>query len=128
MRGPIDYILVGFSGRNYTGEILDELRKVSENGTIKVLDLLVVDRDANGVVSAVKVSDIEGILAEPGIISQDDIQEVGELMEDDTAAGFLVVEQLWAVGLKQAIANAGGTLLQDGRIHPEATKELEAEA
>ena len=58
------------------------------------------------------------------MVDSDDINEVGDLLETNTAAGFLVVEQLWAIPLKQAIINANGTLLAEGRIHPEAAAEL----
>ena len=60
-------------------------------------------------------------------MSEDDIQEVGELLEDNSSAGLLVIEQLWAKGLKQAIIAANGTLLSEGRIHPEASEELSKE-
>lgn len=57
-------------------------------------------------------------------ITQDDIDEVGGLLEPNEAAGLLVVEQLWAKPLKQALINANGFLIAEGRIHPEAAEEL----
>ncbi len=38
-------------------------------------------------------------------------------------AGFLIIEQLWAKGLKEAIINAGGMLLNDGLVHPDASEQ-----
>jgi hypothetical protein len=37
-----------------------------------------------------------------------------------------VIEHLWARGLKRAIKNAGGILIADGRIHPDAYAEMAA--
>ena len=136
MRGPIDYIIVGFDGNNFTGEILTELQKASSAGTIAVLSLALITRDADGAVTSVEVSDVgdpqiaqlvDAMHVESGLISDDDIQEVGELLEDNTSAGLLIVEQLWAKGLKQAIVNANGVLIAEGRIHGEASDELDSE-
>lgn len=126
MRGPIDYIIVGFQGNNFKGEILKELEKVVADGTIAVLDVGLIVRDAEGQVTSVELTDTGNLKLEGGLISDDDIAEVGELLEDNSSAGLLIVEQLWAKGLKQAIINANGTLLDEGRIHPEATKELDS--
>lgn len=127
MRGPIDYIVVEFTGSNFTGEILEELGKVVDQGTIAVLDLALITRDSEGAVSSIELTDLGTLGANltSGLITEDDVQEVGEILEDNSSAGLLVVEQLWAKGLKQAIINANGTLLLEGRIHPEAAQEIE---
>ena len=131
MRGPIDYIIVGFKGNTFTGEILSELEKASNDGTIAVLSLALIVRDSEGDVTSVEVTDpellkiIQDFDMESGLISDEDVQEVGELLEDSTAAGLLIIEQLWAKGLKKAILDNGGVLISDGRIHPDASKELE---
>lgn len=130
MRGAIDYIIVGFEGNHFNGEILKELEKAHDNGVIDVLSIALISRGTDGTVAAVSVTDptLQEILAklkvEPNLISQEDIDEVGGLLEDGTSAGLLIIEHLWSRGLKQAITNAHGTLLLDGRIHPDASDEL----
>ena len=130
MRGPIDYIVVAFEGNNFKCEILKELAKASEGRIIKVLAIAVVSRNKDGDVSAVKITDdetmkiMDGLDLDSALISPEDIEEVGEILEDNSSAGLLIIEQLWAKGLKQAILNAKGTLIAEGRIHPEASKEL----
>jgi hypothetical protein len=131
MRGPIDFIVIGFAEPEFKGEILRELDKASQNNTIGVLAAVVVAKDKNGDVTIAEITDDEvaGTLKKMGadseIIDLADIAEVGELLENDTAAGLLIIEHVWARGLKQAIVNANGVLLSEGRIHPEASKELE---
>ena len=39
MRGPIDYIVVGFVANNFKGEILKELTTSVDKGVIAVLDI-----------------------------------------------------------------------------------------
>lgn len=132
MRGPIDYIIVGFDQLNFNDKILEELRSQEDKGTIKVLALALVAKDSAGTVTTVDATSIgddavvEYTQSLPGsdLVDEDDIAEVGEILENDTAAGLLIVEHLWAKGLKQAIIDANGTLLAEGRIHPEAAGEL----
>ncbi len=131
MRGPIDYIIVGFRETNFTGDILKELDKANKNGTIKVLDLAVITKDRYGNVAAVETVDEELLkLADKlsikgGLIDEDDVAEVGDVLEEGTTAGLLVIEHLWAKGLKKAIIEKGGVLIGEGRIHPDASNELD---
>jgi len=132
MHGPIDYIVVSFKKQNFDGSILEELKKQEANGTIKVIALALISKDAEGNVATIDASnagdsmivEFSQSLPSNDMVNQDDIDEVGELLENDTAAGMLIVEHLWAKGLKQAIINANGTLLAEGRIHPDAAGEI----
>lgn len=133
MRGPIDYIVVGFTGNKFDGSILNALGDAVEGGTIKVLALSLIAKDVEGNIAMLSAADTgDSLIAEftqqhqldSSLVTQDDIDEVGELLENDTAAGLLVIEQLWAKPLKQAILNVNGFLISEGRIHPEAAEEL----
>ncbi len=130
MRGPIDYIVVGFPGNNFKGEILQELATASENGTIAVLDIALISKDKDGTVAKIELTDqpaIETVLpadASQGLITDEDVEEVASVLDENCSAGLLIVEQLWAKGLKQAILNADGVLMAEGRIHPEAYAEI----
>ncbi len=129
MLGPVDYIVVGFKGNNFDGSIIEEIVKASKNGTIRVIDLLFIMKDKDGNV-------VEGEFSEQHdetkasfgelefnddmpLLTVDDAAKIGEQMENDTAAGILVIEHLWAKGLKKAMIDAGGYLIADGRIHDE---------
>jgi hypothetical protein len=131
MRGPIDFIVVGFEGNNFKGEILKELNTAVSNGVIAVLALGLVIKDENGTVTTILENDNELIMSvakdwklDNSMIGEDDTAEVGDLLENNTSAGLLIVEHLWAKPLKQAILNANGVLVADGRIHPDAVAEL----
>ena len=132
MRGPIDYIIVGFEGNKFDGSILKALGEAIDSGVIALVDLAFVMRDADDKVTKLEISDLGDDFAvnfiekyKPSGGSEEDIQEVADLIEKNCAAGLLVVEQIWAKPLKKAIIDAGGVLLADGRIHPEAAAELE---
>ena len=134
MRGPIDYIVVSFSGNKFEGNIIKALEEASNNGTIDVLALALLSKDEEGNVTTLDTVNLgeefviefsKIIKADDNIVTQDDIDEVGEMLENNTSAGLLVVEQLCAKPLKQAIQEANGTLIAEGRIHPDAAKELD---
>lgn len=134
MRGPIDYVVVAFDGNNFDGSILNELEKQVDAGVIDVLDMALLMKDENGEVALISVENnddevITTFIQSNGIsgdlIGDDDIDEIGELLDNNSSAGLLIIEQLWAKGLKQAIINANGKLLIDGRIHDDALAELE---
>lgn len=125
MRGPIDYIVVGFEGNQFDGSIVKAIAEAQESGAIALVALAGVVKDGEGNVSVLEINDAD--LMPTGAVEQEDIDEVAELLENNTAAGLLVVEQLWAKPLKQAIINANGVLVAEGRIHPDAEQELDKE-
>ncbi len=130
MRGPIDYIIVNFKEPRFEGRILEELQRATGAGTIAVLAMTVVTKHADGSVEELSV-DESGLVYESltptdtPLITSEDVDEVGSLLEPETAAGLLIIEHLWAKGLKEAILESGGSLVAEGRIHPEAAQELE---
>jgi hypothetical protein len=133
MRGPIDFIIVGFEGNKFDGSIMEALTNALDKGTIGLIELAMVSKDASGSVTKLAISDLgddylvdlESYVPDDAPpVDQADIDEIAELLENNTAAGLLVVEHLWAKPLKQAIIDANGVLVADGRIHPEAALEL----
>lgn len=133
MRGPIDYIIVGFEGNKFDGSVLKALADASEKEIIEVLALAVVSKDGDNNVTTLDIANLgDEYVAEFATthidnqdrVTEEDIEEVGELLEPNTAAGLLVIEQLWAKPLKEAILNVNGTLIAEGRIHPDAAAEL----
>jgi hypothetical protein len=133
MMGPVDYVVIGFNGSNFDGSILDRVVDATEKNIIRVIDLVFIIKDKDGTLIEGEYADQSDELKETfgafsleedmPLLSDDDISKIGEQMKNDSAAGVLVIEHLWARELKQAIADAGGYLIADGRIHPEAVEE-----
>ena len=48
--GPVDVVIIGFPGNKFTGRIAPAIMELVEAGTIRVLDLLFVMKDADGAV------------------------------------------------------------------------------
>ena len=49
--GPIEYIIVGFPGNKFNGEIAPELAKLIDSGLVRILDLVVITKDDSGEVA-----------------------------------------------------------------------------
>ena len=66
--GPIDYVIVEFpEGKaNFTGEMADELLRLVDAGTIRLVDMLILVKDDDGAVEAMELSDIEELGAARG--------------------------------------------------------------
>jgi hypothetical protein len=121
--GPVEYIVVGFPGNKFTGEIAPELIALVESGTVRVLDLIFIGKDDDGSVLAFEIDELDGSDAFNelagefgGLIGPADIEFVASRLEPGNSAALLLWEDLWAAPFAQAVRNSGGVLLEGARI------------
>ncbi|MFC3493737.1 DUF6325 family protein [Glycomyces rhizosphaerae] len=128
-RAPVDLVLVEFTGNRFDGRILTELERLDAEGTIDVLDALLVSRDGDGSIEWLEASTVDNRLAalvgEPaGILSAEDAEAVAEELQPDTAIGMLVFQHTWAATLAAAVGGVGGRVLDWERVPAAAITEL----
>ncbi|MCU1475647.1 MAG: hypothetical protein JWQ64_340 [Subtercola sp.] len=123
--GPIDFVIVEFPAgeTNFTGEIVDELVKLVDAGTIRIIDAMILLKDQDGSVEATELSDIadlgplQAIEAElADLLAADDVIHLAAAMDPGSVAGVLVYENLWSAPFASAARRAGGQLIANGRI------------
>jgi len=128
--------MVAFEGNRFTGEIISELRAAQEKGIIRVIDLLVIKKDEQSNVMAMELSDLSEEEARPfgflagkllDIFEPDDVEVTASQMPNNSAAGLLLIEDTWAIPLKQAILNAGAVARTGGLVAPEVVQSIEAQ-
>jgi uncharacterized membrane protein len=56
--GPVQLIVLGFNHPNFHGEIIEELERLHDSGTVRVIDALAVYKDANGELEAEHLSNL----------------------------------------------------------------------
>jgi uncharacterized membrane protein len=56
--GPVQLIVLGFNHPNFHGEIIEELEKLRESDTVRVIDSLVVYKDAEGEIEVEHLSNL----------------------------------------------------------------------
>jgi hypothetical protein len=123
--GPVDYVIVEFpaDSSNFTGEMAAELVALSDAGTIRVIDVLILTKDAEGSVDAMELSELDDLgelqvleaeLAE--LLAEEDVLHLAAAMDPGSTAGVLIYENLWAAPFASAARRAGGQLIANGRI------------
>ena len=123
--GPVDYVVVEFpaGAQNFTGEMAEELLKLVDSNTIRVIDVLILTKDDDGSVDVTELSDIDELgemqaveaeLAE--LLAEDDVENLAAAMEPGSVAGVLIWENLWAAPFASAARRSGGQLIANGRI------------
>lgn len=60
MIGPVQMLILGFENPNFKGEALAELQKLRDADIIRVIDAMVVYKDADGNVAVVQDTDLSG--------------------------------------------------------------------
>lgn len=123
--GPMELIVLGFAGNNFNGEITPALLDLVDRGIVRIVDLAIVIKKADGDVMILEMQDLPADIAAAmtrltgsvtGLLSEADLLELAEdLAPDSTVAAFLC-EHIWATGFATAVRNAGGTLVISERI------------
>jgi hypothetical protein len=137
--GPVQLLVVGFDRPDFSGEVLAELERLREGDVVRVIDLLVVHKGADGVVERLHHSDLtaaeaEGAGAVVGALiglgatrveaeggrlpAEEEFWSVDEAIPNDSAAAIALIEHRWAIGTREAIRAAGGVAVADAWIHP----------
>jgi hypothetical protein len=135
--GPVEVVALGFPGNQFTGEIMPALQAAVEKGTIRIVDLMFIKKDAAGVVKSLELTELadhEAALFDPligditGLLSPADVDRVGAALDDNSSAAVLVFEHTWAAELQQAVLDANGVLLAREHIPHDVVEAALAEA
>jgi hypothetical protein len=122
---PIEYMVVGFPGNKFSGEIAPALAELVESGMIRIIDLTFISKGEDGAVTGFELNDMEPAVQESlrsvgaaagNLLSEDDVKDVAEGLDPNSSAALLVWEDLWAGRLAQALRDAGGVLLDIQRV------------
>jgi hypothetical protein len=123
--GPIDIVVIEFTDGEPTGEIAPIVIDLVDRGIIRILDLVLIAKDEDGVVSGLELADFDGDGtvdlrvfqgAASGILGDDDVSTAGALLEPGSAAAMLMFENRWAAPFAMAVRRAGGRLVDFQRI------------
>ena len=127
--GPVDWIVVEFPGSRFNGQIAPALLDLVQRDLIRVLDMLVLKKDADGTLEAFELSDLdegeiggfreyESELAM--LLSEEDVTSLAAAIEPGSSAAVLVWENIWAAPFGSAVRRSGGQLVASGRIPTQA--------
>ncbi len=153
MTAPLQMVMLAFDGNRFEGRILAELKRLREEGIVRLVGLLFVRKDADGSITSLQESDFEppaalligsamrdligarrfaavqGGAEEASLFgyTDADIHRIAAEIPTDTAVALALFEHTWALTLKEAIVDAGGFVAADGLVGPAALLALEQE-
>jgi hypothetical protein len=123
--GPVDYLIIEFPAgqQNFTGEGADELLRLHDAGTIRIMDILILQKGVDGTVMAQELGDLDELGELQRIenelvqtLAEEDVEHLAAAMDPGSVAAVLVYENLWAAPFASAMRHAGGQLIANGRI------------
>jgi hypothetical protein len=130
--GPAELLVIKFPGNQFRGEILPALADLVESRTIRLIDLLVVVKQAEGDITVLEAKEafpdgpVKALVSDANLLGSDDVDAIAELLEPNSSAGILLFEHLWAVTFVQAVRDAGGQLVMEERVPAAAVEEIES--
>ena len=136
MLGPLEYIVIGFVGNKFDGSIAREVERVVENGTIRLIDIVFVGKDADGNTVILELDNKDDPRFAPfaallggrmALLTPEDLEHVAAELPADTSGMVMLFEHRWAEHIKEAMAAAGGFLVARSVIPPEVLEALSGE-
>lgn len=122
--GPVEYILIAFPGNRFSGAIVPALRELVDSGTIHIIDLVFIKKDAEGNILTLELADMgeeaaafEDLDGEvDDLLSAEDLRLAAAELPPNSSAGLLVWENAWAARFAAAVRDADGQVLANERI------------
>lgn len=121
--GPVDVATILFEGNNFNGDVAPALAELQSSGTIRILDLAFVSKDADGESSVLEAEDADVAEAYESatgeqfdLLNDKDLDEIAAHLEPGTSALVIVWENAWLSRLAAAVRESDGQLISQDRI------------
>jgi len=106
--GPVQILVVGFQETNFQGQVLDELKRLTDEGIVRLVDLAVVSKDDAGDVAAVELSGLSGeesaelgallgAMIGLGMDGEQGMEEGAIAGAEAAEGGFIGEEEVWSI-------------------------------
>lgn len=123
--GPVDVLVVAFPHPRPDGSIAGAIAELVAQGTVRILDILLVFKDDAGEVTVTEVTDVDGdgipdlvtLRGDvPGLLTDADARAAVQALPPGSAVALLAWENTWAVRASMALRRQGAVLLAHERI------------
>lgn len=136
MSGPVQILVIQFPSSTHRGGILTELQRLAQAEVVRLLDVVIVRREADGSLETIDLPDLP--TPQAGRLAVKFLSGDGDLPEDPVADGWSVAEGLpvggiaaiallehqWAGPLVDAIGASGGSLVDESWLPPDERERL----
>jgi uncharacterized protein DUF6325 len=124
--GPVDVAVIAFDGGEFSADVASALAGLQASGTVKVIDMALVRKAADGSTSIVELADesvaelFERIADSPvDLLSEADLAELAEALRPETSAMVVVWENSWAARFAAEVRASHGRVAMLERIPQE---------
>ena len=145
--GPVQVLVVGFDRPAFSGEVMAEFARLRAAGVVRLVDLLLVERAADGTLETLTAPDgmaedlgrlATALLGRPesdtdaaeALANADPVEapvwSLADALPPGSAAAVALIEHVWAEPLTAAIRRAGGTPLEETWLAADDRAALEA--
>jgi hypothetical protein len=130
--GPIEILCIKFPETAVSKDIAAALKALIDSQMIRIVDIVFVQKDGSGDVTLVEIDEMDHIdhsFLDPlvadisGLISEEDMADIAEGLDNDSFAVILLFENTWATTFAEAVAQAGGRLVMSDRIPSQVVDE-----
>ena len=129
--GPADLYVVSFPSERVPDQIREAVLQTLSSGVIKLLDLVLVRRAADG---STEVLEIESLGDEfdltviettgSGLVGQEDLDELIEEVEPGTSVLVFLFENTWARSIAAAVRDTGAVVISAQRFPADVVNEV----
>ncbi len=123
--GPVEYIVLEFPDHEFHAEIAPAIASLVESGTVRIIDIVFVRKEADGKVGTFEFDELEELAPfarlpgeAGGLIGQEDIDYATATLAPNAAAVIMLWEDTWARQLDEAVRRAHGTIVEGARVPP----------
>ena len=124
-RGPVDVVVVASGEPRFDGSVVAELERLAGEGTIRVLDAMVLVKGEDGTGIGIDIEDLTEEEARAlgfidtgtrGLFDSEDSETLLEGMVPGSAIVAQAIEHTWAITLVNALQESGAELAFNWRI------------
>ena len=124
---PLEYALIKFEDAKPTGKIVPELLDLAARGIVRFIDIVFIQKEADGNIRTIEINDLDpesyAMFVPIGehvisLFTNDDLEIAARKLPENSAAMLILWENLWVAGVRKAILDAGGQLVERVRSLP----------
>ncbi len=131
---PMEYALIKFANAKPSGKIVPELLDLAARGIVRFVDIVFIQKEADGATRTIELNDLDpegyAMFVPIGehvssLFTNGDLERAASRLPNNSAAMLVLWENLWVAGLRKAVGDAGGELVERIQIAPEVVAAFE---
>lgn len=134
-KGPVELVMIEFPDNRFNGEVAPRFFDLVDRELIRVIDLVVVTKDADGTAAVLEIEELDDEVAEAlarltgdedGLLSEADLMELAAELPANSTAMMVLFENTWVAAFATSVRESGGRVVMSERIPATVVQEARA--